>query len=185
MQNKQVGNVDKGNMFFFFLHKQARSAYLAWEKKSPHLFLACCDLLFRCLTTRCPHNTDRGLSLSPARSQPPPGGNCGSMRLLFISPLCGPLGRPESNSDDSGRVSSAGIQQTDQQPRVQTNPELTRFPKCLFHGNGSPEVFLRTVKVWRWRGRTQQGDASNGERLKSTHLNPTSSTRYLCLFVVV
>lgn len=72
-----------------------------------------------------------------------------------------------------------------QQPRVQTNPELTRFPKCVFHGNGSPEVFLRTVKVWSWRGRTQQGDASNGERLKSTHLNPTSSTRYLCLFVVV
>lgn len=37
-----------------------------------------------------------------------------------------------------------------------------------FHGNASPGVFLRALKVWSWRARAKQGDASNGERLNQS-----------------
>lgn len=105
--------------------------------------------------------------------------------LIFIPPPVGVHG-----GTDSGRLTLAGSRQTDQQLRVQTNPRPPSFflfgffsEACFvsFPGNGSPEVSLRTVRVWSRRGKTQQGDASNGEKLESTRLNPTSSTRYLTL----
>lgn len=167
--------------FFFFLHKQAGSANLAWEKKT-HLFLTCCvcDLLFRCLTTRCLHNTDRGLSLSPVRAQPPPGGSCGSTRLLFISPLCGHLERPESNSDDSGRVSSAGIQQTD--------PAAAGTNKPGAHSL-SEVCFSRKWFTWSFpsdgEGLELERKDATGRRFKwrEAEINPSQSYKFNKVFM--
>lgn len=50
-----------------------------------------------------------------------------------------------------------------------------------FHGNASPGVFLRALKVWSWRARAKQGDASNGERLNQSlkFRYGTSNTSFL------
>lgn len=79
------------------------------------------------------------------------------------------------------RTSSCGSKQTPTAPLFLCGA----FPKRVFPtGNGSPEVLLRTVRRFcepRRLLRSRAADASNGKRLKSARLNPTSSTRYLTI----
>lgn len=148
--------------------------------------LAAWNLLFhRPLATRCPHNTERaGLSLSPERVLPPPGGSCRSTHLSSFLLLWASTERPTVDDLLSlvavKRTSNCGFKQT----HVPLHFFCAAFSEACFisfPGNGSPEVSLRTVRVWSQRGTTRQGDASNGEKPESTRLNPKSSTRYLTL----
>lgn len=124
------------------------------KRRSPHLFLTCC-VSFRRLTARCRRDTERSRPLSPERAQPPPGGSCRSTATPLHFPSVVPPERPQTSSADT--FSRADIQRTDQHPRVQTTSRLPlAAPEVSSHGNVSPEVFLRTVKVRRRRGRTLQ-----------------------------
>lgn len=148
-------------------------------------------MLFSSAAARCPRCTDR----RPRRS------HLGSSSLLQV----GAAGRPTRSSSfllsvgvhraaHRERVTLTGTREKNQQLRHQANPDSSTFlcgafPKRVFpSGNGSPEVLFRTVRRFcepRRLLRSRAADASNGERLKSARLNPTSSTRYLTIAKIV
>lgn len=105
------------------------------------------------------HRTRRSVALTWAR----PASSRWELQvdaLIFIPPPVGVHG-----ATNSGRLTLAGSRQTDQQLRVQTNPRPPSFLGGLFSeacfisfpGNGSPEVSLRTVRVWSRRGKNAAG----------------------------
>lgn len=124
-------------------------------------------LLFLQTTTRCPHRTDRGLSLAPEPSAPCLLQVGAAGRRNFSSlPLCG---KPERQAGERQRGWRSQFSwhpvKRHPSPRLQTNPGgclfLKRFSrKCFtwsFPSDGESLEF--------GRGKAQRGDASNGERL--------------------
>ncbi|KAK2891639.1 hypothetical protein Q8A73_017304 [Channa argus] len=116
----------------------------SWGKKSCSSAAATCCSFFppldvvRSLTEAC-HSY---LSASSLR----PGGSCRSAaaQLLFISPLWGQWNVPRQTVQTREKSVDLTFKQTGLYWRVQANPDSSLFLKFAFHGNGSPEVFLRT-----------------------------------------
>lgn len=150
---------------YFIWIKNPANRNKAWDIKSlgiPHML---CYLLYRTPTTRCPHSTDRSASLLPERAQPPSRWELqvdGDAASLHFSSVVHWSVRRQTAPTAEKSTSLKRIRASRGCEQIQT-PVASW--SAFFHGNDSPEVFLRTVKVWSLRGRTQQAVSSNGERV--------------------
>ncbi len=146
------------------------------------------SLLFRPLATRGPRSTGRGLSLSPERAQPPPGGSRRSTRLLLTSPLrCAGASadRTAATAEDSLRLTS---DKRDLNPR--RGHEQTQAPVASWSASLSRKWFTWSFPPDGEKfGELERKDAAE-RRFKwregeSPDLDQKSSTRYLFFFFVV